>query len=128
MGKAGLTPTAAALPLASKLSQTKLEEGWNPSRFGSHLGCSLSNRATSWVIGSILGGIQSITFGTQLVKMMSKDLSNVNDDHYGDVTPSVCMLMVMTRAGAGREMVAGTERHNLHSVVGRAGFWYWDSP
>ena len=112
MGKAGLTPTAAALPLSSKLSQTKLEEGWNPSRFGSDLGCSLSNRATSWVIGSILAGIQSIMFRTQLVKMMSKDLSNVNDDHYG----------------AGREVVAGTERHNLHSVVGRAGFWYWDSP
>ena len=61
-------------------------------------------------------------------QMMSKDLSNVNDDHYGDVTPSVCMLMVMTRAGAGKEVVTGTERHNLHSVVGRAGFWYWDSP
>ena len=100
MGKAGLTPTAAALPLSSKLSQTKLEEGWNPSRFGSHLGCSLSN---SWVIGSMLAGIQSIMFRAQLVKMMSKDLSNVNDDHYG----------------AGREVVAGTEWHNLHSVLGQ---------
>ena len=55
--------------------------------------------------------------------MMSKDLSNVNDDHYGGFTPSA-----YDPAGAGRGVVAGTERHNLHPVVGRAGFWYWDSP
>ena len=35
-GMGGTTgKAAAALPLTSKLRQTKLEEGWNPSGFGS---------------------------------------------------------------------------------------------
>ena len=49
-------------------------------------GCSLSNRPTRWVIGSILANIQGtpskpVRFRTQLIRMVS----NVNDDEYDGV-------------------------------------------
>ena len=37
----------------------------------------------------------------------------------------MCMLMLMTRAGAGRGVVPVTVRHNVHPMIGRAGYWYW---
>ena len=37
----------------------------------------------------------------------------------------MCILLLMTLAwaGAGRGVVAVTEPHNLHPMVGRAGYW-----
>ena len=52
----------------------------------------------------------------------------------------MCMLMLMTWASAGRGVVPVTVRHNVHPMIGRAGYlildtgrvselgtWYWES-